>query len=87
MFEYMAAGKPIVASDLPTVAEVLRDGVNAVMVPPDNADQLARALQRLIDDPEYGQRLGMTAKRDVEGYYWDVRTQRILEFVREQWGI
>ncbi len=41
LFEYLAAGRPIVASDLPALREVLRDGANAWLVPPDDAAALA----------------------------------------------
>ncbi|HEX2513998.1 MAG TPA: glycosyltransferase family 4 protein, partial [Chloroflexota bacterium] len=49
LFEYMAAGRGIVASDLPSLREVLRDGVNARLVAPDSPADLARGLAELLD--------------------------------------
>jgi glycosyltransferase involved in cell wall biosynthesis len=81
LFEYMASGTPLVASDLPSTAEVIRDGVNGLLVPPSDAAALADALRRLRDDPALGQRLAAQAARDVRAYAWDARARRILDFV------
>ncbi len=77
MFEYMAAERPIVASDLPSLREVLNDG-NAVLVDPEDVDAWSVALQELIADPEGRQRLAARARHDVESYTWAVRVDRCL---------
>ena len=82
MFEYMAAGKPIIATKLPSIMEVLRDGENAVLAEPDNTESLAQGIQRLIDQPELSRRLGRQAREDVLDYTWAKRAQRILQFMR-----
>src|SRR5205823_5651072 len=51
LYEYMAAGLPIVASDLPALREVLRDEDNALLVPPNDPVRLADAIRRLLDEP------------------------------------
>ena len=51
LFEYMAMGKGIVASDLEQIGEVLEHGRTAWLVPPGDVDALADGLRRLIDDP------------------------------------
>jgi glycosyltransferase involved in cell wall biosynthesis len=81
LFEYMASGTPLVASDLPSTAEVIRDGVNGLLVPPSDAAALADALRRLRDDPALGQRLAAQAAREVQDYTWDARARCILDFV------
>ena len=53
----MAAGVPIVASDLPSIREVLTDGDNALLVPPDDPDALASAIRRLLVNPGLADRL------------------------------
>ena len=57
LFEYMAAGRPIVASDLPSIREVLRDGVNALLVPPGDPVAMAAAIARLLGDRALAARL------------------------------
>jgi glycosyltransferase involved in cell wall biosynthesis len=79
LFDYMAAGAPIVASDLPTVREVLADGDNALLVPPDDPPALAAAIRRLLVNPGLAERLRRTAYEQVRGYTWDARAARIIE--------
>jgi glycosyltransferase involved in cell wall biosynthesis len=77
LFEYMAAGRPIIASDLPAFREVLRDEENALLVPPENPEALASAAVRLIRDPELSERLARRAFDDVEAYSWAKRAERL----------
>ncbi len=79
LFEYMAAERPIIASDLPSLREVLNEG-NAILVSPDDADALAAALHRLQADPALGRRLAQRARQDVEAHSWAARAARVLEF-------
>ena len=81
LFEYMAAGRPIVASDLPALREVLRDGDNALLVAPEDPAALAAALQRLRGDRPLAARLADRAARDAHGYTWDARGKRLAEFL------
>lgn len=79
LFEYMAAGRAIVASDLPAVADVVRDGETALLVPPGDVDALAAAITRLRDDPALRQRLADCARNQVFARYtWDARAAMIL---------
>lgn len=72
LFEYMAAGKPIVASALGQVTQVIRDNDNGLLVPPGNAAMLADALLRLIGDANLRERLGQQARADaVREYSWE----------------
>ncbi len=77
MFEYMAAERAIVASDLPVLREVLNDK-NAVLVDPDDIEAWSSELQRLMVDPERRQRLAVQARRDVERYTLAARVDRCL---------
>jgi glycosyltransferase involved in cell wall biosynthesis len=78
LFEYMAAGKPIVASALHSTAEVLVDGETALLVPPGDAERLSEALARLMGDAALRARLGAAAREAAAGYSWDERARRIL---------
>ena len=78
LFEYMAAQRPIVASDLPSLREILRDGENACLVPPDDSIALAEGVMRVMNDPALQARLIAAAYADVQGYTWNKRTQQII---------
>ncbi|MGH9307844.1 MAG: glycosyltransferase family 4 protein [Vicinamibacterales bacterium] len=78
LFEYMAAGRAIVASDLPAIREVLRDDENAVLVAAGDAGALADAIQRLAGDPARAERLGRTAFDEAAAYTWRRRAERLL---------
>ena len=82
LFEYMASGTPVVASDLPAIAEIIHDGQNGLLVPPGDASALVGALRRLRDDPALASRLARQAKQDVVAYAWDRRVGRILEWIQ-----
>ncbi len=79
LFQYMASGAPIVASDLPTTREVLTHERNALLVPPGDPAALAAALRRLLSDPALAERLGAQARRDVVPYSWERRGRRFLD--------
>ncbi|HWP61289.1 MAG TPA: glycosyltransferase [Candidatus Paceibacterota bacterium] len=80
MFEYMAADRPIIASDLPTIREVLNEQ-NALLVPPGDTRALALAMQLLFAQPELAARLSGRAHGDVAAYSWQERTRRVLQFL------
>lgn len=86
LFEYMAAGRPIVASSLEAIAEVVEDGRTALLVPPSDAAALAAALARLRDEPALGARLGAAAREASRAYDWRVRARRILAALEQTGG-
>jgi glycosyltransferase involved in cell wall biosynthesis len=89
LFEYMASGRPIVASDLPALREVLRADENAVLVEAGRADALAAGVSRVLGDPELAARLAGQARDDVREWTWDRRAGRIealLEAVTRRQG-
>lgn len=77
LFEYMAAGRPIVASDLPSIREVLRDGMNALLVTPGDPTALSSAVDRLLKDPALAARLARAALDEVPNYSWHRRAERL----------
>jgi glycosyltransferase involved in cell wall biosynthesis len=77
LFEYLTLGRPIVASDLPSLREILTDGQTATLVPPGNAAALAAALDRLKEDPALAASLGAAAAALAPRFTWDERARRI----------
>jgi glycosyltransferase involved in cell wall biosynthesis len=80
VFEYMAAGKAMLASDLPALREVLTDNETALLIPPDDASAWAKAVTRLRDHPALRRRLAEGARATFSRHYsWTERARRILE--------
>jgi glycosyltransferase involved in cell wall biosynthesis len=77
LFEYMASGRPIVASDLPSLREVLRHEENALLVEPGNPQALVAGIQRIKDDAALGRRLAAQALADVAQFTWARRAERL----------
>lgn len=77
LFTYMASGVPIVASDLPSIREVL-DESTAYLVPPDDAQALAQGIRMALTDTEGAQARASAARAKVEHYTWQKRAERIL---------
>jgi len=77
MFEYMAAGRAIVSADLPVIREVLNEE-NAVFCKPDDVGDWRLVIESLLEDEAQRQQLGEQARRDVQGYTWVARAQRIM---------
>jgi glycosyltransferase involved in cell wall biosynthesis len=79
VFEYMAARKPILCSDLAVLREVMRDGGNCILLPPDDVEAWRDALIRLRDDPGLRSRLAANAYSDfLERYTWKSRAARVV---------
>jgi glycosyltransferase involved in cell wall biosynthesis len=78
MFEYLASGRAILASDLPVFREVLNEQ-NAVFCPPEDADAWENTLSNLLIDAPRRAALGKQAQLDAQKYSWRERSQRILE--------
>ena len=78
LIEALAAGAPIVASDLDAFARVLEHGEAGVLVPRGNPAALARALSDLIADPARRAELTERAARVAAGYDWSVLARRIV---------
>lgn len=71
LVEAMAAGLPVVASDIPGYREVVRDDVEGVLVPPRDPVALAGALERVLGDAELAAALGAAGRDRARRYSWD----------------
>lgn len=81
LFEYMAAGRPIVGTKLPALETILRHKDNSVLVEPDSGKRLAEGIQLLAHDEELSQQISQAALSEVEQYSWDQRVQSIRSFI------
>jgi hypothetical protein len=83
MFEYLAAGVPIVASDLPSVREVLQDHGNCLMVTPDRLDAWRTAVDQLVADRPLARSIGLRAHEDYRSKHtWILRAEALLNAAR-----
>jgi glycosyltransferase involved in cell wall biosynthesis len=78
LFEYMAAGRAIVAADLPAVREVLDENA-AMLVVPGSGAALAEGIAALLDDGRLRRRVVEEATRRVQSYSWDARAARLAD--------
>lgn len=80
-FEYMACGMPVVSSDLPPERIFLRHEDNALFFESGNIDQMAKAIVRLLDDPDLASRMGQVGRMDIERQWnAEIFQQQYCEF-------
>ena len=81
LFEYMASGRPIIASDLPSVREVLNDN-NAFLTQPGSVEQLVQAIEHAVDFPDQAVVRAQKALIDIRHYTWVKRCDKIIQFIK-----
>ncbi|NJP65763.1 glycosyltransferase family 4 protein [Streptomyces spiramenti] len=87
VFEYMAHGRAMIASDLPVLREVLHDRVNCLLRPPDDTRAWADAVNELVTDGTLRRQLGRQARSEVlDRYTWRRRADDVLAGVFTGWG-
>ncbi len=80
LFEYMASGRPIVASDLPSIKEVLNEN-NSVLFAPDDPKSLDDSIQKILNNREFAENISAEALKDVQSYTWQERSENIIHFM------
>ena len=81
LFAHMASGRPIVASDLPSLREVLNEEM-AYFFEPDSPESLVQTIQYVLAHPDEANEKARKALVKVEEYTWDKRAKKILKFIR-----
>ena len=80
LFEYMAAGRPIVASDLQSIREVL-NADNSILVEPNIPESLSKGIRKVFENSELAEKIAWQASVDVRNFTWQKRAERIINFV------
>ena len=78
--ELMAHGVPVVATDLPSVREILTHEQTGILAEPSNPQSLALALRRVLDNPAFAAQLRGKALAHVTAFSWQSRARRMLTF-------
>ena len=79
LFEYMAAGRPIIASNLPSICEVLMHRKNSLLVAPGSHIAICNSILELLEDHVLNEKISTNALNDVKKYTWNIRAKRVLE--------
>jgi glycosyltransferase involved in cell wall biosynthesis len=83
LFEYLCAGLPVVATDLPSVREILGDGAGGLLFAPGDVEGLATCMQSIVTDQALMWRLGDEARTLGARHTWRQRGERVMEVCRE----
>jgi glycosyltransferase involved in cell wall biosynthesis len=83
LFGYMASGRPVIASDLPSVREVVTDRA-VLFIPPDDPEALSAAIKKILSDGLLQERLATEALREVQNHTWKKRARRISSFIESR---
>ncbi|MCP6718272.1 MAG: glycosyltransferase [Patescibacteria group bacterium] len=81
LFEYMASKRPIIASNLPSIREILNEN-NSFLVEPDNPEKLAKGIENILKSPNLSAKISNQAFNDVLSYSWEKRAKNILQFLK-----
>lgn len=79
LFDYMASGKPIVASSTPAILEIL-NSENSILVEPDSPEELARGIDLVLRDHNLAEKLSSKSLADSKQYTWLERARKITDF-------
>jgi glycosyltransferase involved in cell wall biosynthesis len=84
VYEYLACGKPVVASDFPWISGVLREGPCGIVVEADDAAALSDGIRWLLEHPEEAEEMGRCGRALVEQRFtWDIAVDRIAEIIAD----
>ncbi len=81
LFEFLAAGKTVITSDLPSLRRVLNEK-NSLFFKPENVDDLAQKIKFVFENPDIADKLAKEAFNDSQKYSWVSRAKLILDFIR-----
>jgi glycosyltransferase involved in cell wall biosynthesis len=84
MFEYMASKRPIAATNLKSVREILTHGENALLAEPGNPESFAEQIEFVLDHPDQSRKLAEKAFETVKKYTWKNRAKHTKNFIQER---
>jgi len=82
LYEYIAAGRPIVSTDIPPIREVLTHSRTALLAAPGSSEAFARQIKTIQENPELGNELTSAASSQLGDWSWERRGEKIAELIR-----
>lgn len=80
MFEFMAAGLPVIASNFPLWQEIIEGSGCGICVDPTSADEVRSACVSLVNNPDLCKEMGLKGRKSViEKYNWDIEEKKLIE--------
>lgn len=81
MFEYMAAGMPVIASDFPLWRSIVEESACGLLVDPMDPKQIAVAIDKLLSDPNRAREMGESGRKAIiQKYNWGVEMSKLVDF-------
>ena len=84
LFEYMASGKPIIASDLPSINEVVSHNQSALLFKPDDSADLTRKIYQLVNDEKLSNIISSNSLNLVDNYTWETKARNMLDLIKDR---
>jgi glycosyltransferase involved in cell wall biosynthesis len=79
MFEYLASGIPVIASDFPLWKDIIETNRCGICVDPLNPGEIAKAIQVIVEKPNEAKKMGINGKRAVEKKYnWELESKKLM---------
>ena len=82
LFEYMASGKPIIASDLPSINEVVTHNHSALLFKPDDSNDLTKKIYKLVNNKKLAEKLSLNSLNLVDNYTWQTKARNMLDLIK-----
>jgi glycosyltransferase involved in cell wall biosynthesis len=80
LFEYLYMAKPVIASDMGQISDVITNGDNGILVPPSDTNALIDAICLLVENEKDRNRMGINARKSMENHYtWIGKARKIIE--------
>lgn len=83
LFEYMASKRPVVATDIPSIREIV-DDTSTVIVSPDDPEAMAKGIVEILENNDHAKKITEKAYQDVLLHTWGKRAKRILDFLEKR---
>jgi len=81
MFEYMSSGLPVIASNFPLWREIIEGAECGICVDPLNSEEIAEAIQFIVEHPAEAEQMGKNGRKAVEERYnWEFEEKKIIDF-------